>query len=198
MKEYLIHRGTRQDLKDMEWVGIDVPMWGDSYGITARARLCWDENALYVQLAAREQSIRAENTEPLQEPCEDSCLELFFCPDPGDLRYFNVEYNPVGLLFLGLGTSVHDLVRLYPLDADPFTFESQYTNDGWQISYSIPHSFVRRFFPGYEPYAGLAIRGNFYKCGDKTKDRHFLAWNPVPEQGHTFHAPDSFGRFLFV
>ena len=197
MKEYTVHRGGRNDLPDMPVAAMDIPMWGGSFGISAEAQLCYDDEALYVRLRAVEAAIRAENTESWQEPCEDSCLEFFFCPLPGDRRYFNVEFNLNGCMFLGLGSGIADLVRLQPLEADPFSFRARRTADGWEIAYAIPHAFVRRFFPAYAPCAGTVLRGNFYKCGDKTAHRHFLAWNAVDEEKHTFHAPDDYGALLF-
>ena len=198
MKEYTIRRGGRSDLPHMPLAAIDVPLWGGNFGVSAEAQLCYDEKALYVRLRAAEAEIRAENTEIWQEPCEDSCLEFFFCPLSGDRRYFNVELNPNGLMFLGVGAGIDDLVRLQPLERDPFSFRAQRTADGWEITYAIPHAFVRRFFPAYAPCAGTAIRGNFYKCGDMTVHPHYLAWNPVNEAGHTFHAPDDFGALRFA
>ena len=97
----------------------------------------------------------------------------------------------------GLGTGIPDLVRLWPLQEDVFRFESRRTQGGWEISYAIPHAFVSRFFPGYAPAAGAELRGNFYKCGDKTVQPHYLVWNPIPEEKHTFHSPVDFGRLIF-
>ena len=198
MKEYAVRRGGRGDLADAAAVQLDTPMWGGASGVAAQARLCYDDEALYVALSATEREIRAENTRMWQEPCEDSCLEFFFCPVPGDRRYFNIEFNPKGLMFLGLGTCIGDLVRLWPLQDDPFAFRGRMTEDGWSISYAIPHDFVRRFFPAYDPRSGAVLRGNFYKCGDKTAHPHYLVWNPMPEECHTFHCPDYYGALRFL
>ena len=198
MKEYTICRGGRDDLPRMPAAAMDVPMWGGSFGISAEAQLCYDDESLYVRLRAAEAAIRAENTQSWQQPCEDSCLEFFFCPVAGERCYMNVELNPNGLMFLGVGTGIDDLVRIQPLQSDPFAFRAQTTADGWEITYAIPHAFVRRFFPDYAPCAGAVIRGNFYKCGDMTVHPHYLAWNAVNEAGHTFHAPDDFGVLRFA
>ena len=183
---------------EMPAAEICVPLWGGSFGISADARMCYDERALYLRLSAVEKAIRAEHTEPWEAPCEDSCLEFFFCPLPGDARYFNVEFNPNGCLFLGMGSGIFDLVRLTPLQEDLFAFSAARDETGWSVSYEIPHAFVRQFFPQYAPAAGMKLRGNFYKCGDLTENPHFLAWNPVREEGGTFHQPADFGTLLFL
>ena len=198
MNTYFVQRGSRESLIHAEKAVMETSLWGGNAGVSAFGQLVYDEKALYVRLEAVEAHIRAENTEVSQEPCEDSCLEFFFSPVPGDRRYFNVEFNPNGLMFLGLATGIPDLVRLWPMEADLFAFSSEHTEGGWAITYEIPHEFIRRFFPSYEVKPGIAIRGNFYKCGDLTERPHFLAWNPFPEERHTFHDPDNFGEFCFV
>ena len=109
----------------------------------------------------------------------------------------NIEFNPNGLMFLGIGTGIADLVRLVPLESDVFAAKPERTEDGWRITYSIPHAFVRRLFPQYTAAPGIELRGNFYKCGDLTVRPHFLAWNPITED-RTFHRPSDFGKIVFA
>ncbi|MDD6236825.1 MAG: carbohydrate-binding family 9-like protein, partial [Clostridiales bacterium] len=40
------------------------------------------------------------------------------------------------------------------------------------------------------------LRGNFYKCGDKTKHPHFGMWNPINNEFPDFHLPQFFGRII--
>ena len=195
MNEYTIVRRT-------DWANVPVltmehhlhPTVAD---VTAQAQLCYDENALYVRLEAKEANIRKEHTDPLAEICEDSCLEFFLCPMEGDDRYFNLEFNANGNVYLGFGASLPTLHRLIP--EKQFIFPKvTFTDDGWVIEYAIPHDFVRIFFPGYAPAPGKTIRANCYKCGDLTEKPHWLCWNFVPEERHTFHCPDYFGLMHFA
>ncbi len=166
--------------------------------ISAKAQLCYDDAALYVRLTAVESQIRAELTGVLDEICEDSCLEFFFSPMDGDRRYINLECNLNGAMYMGFGTCVDDLMRLIPEEAVIFP-KGQTTADGWEVTYAVPHAFVRRFFPEYAPAPGTTCRGNFYKCGDKTVQKHYLTWNPiVPLPRASFHNPDRFGILHFA
>jgi len=45
--------------------------------------------------------------------------------------------------------------------------------------------------------AGVKARANFYKCGDKLKNPHFLSWNPVRISKPDFHRPEFFGSLEF-
>lgn len=88
----------------LPFISIDQALWCSPNGISALAQLCWNREALLVRLAAQEPSIRAQETGPLGMPCEDSCLEFFFCPVEEDKRYFNIEFNPNCCLYLGFGS----------------------------------------------------------------------------------------------
>ena len=195
MKHFSVPYRMNTDRKDVPLIPISE---GDPVpGIRAFAQLLWDEEAFYVRLFAEEKAIRAEERGLLGMPCEDSCLEFFFAPCPPDRRYFNFEFNPNACLYLGIGSCIWDLTRLVPADPDGlFSPRVRMTADGWEISYRVPFSFVRRFFPDFRPKPGMTLRGNFYKCGDLTEREHFLSWNPISVTPVSFHRPDDFGEFV--
>lgn len=176
---------------------IDIHLQEETVDIAATAQLCYDEEAIYVRLTAKEANIRAEYTGTLDAPCEDSCLEFFFCPNYDDDRYFNIEYNPNCCIYLGMGTGVHNLIRIVPGAAIPFSPEAVRTEDGWEITYQVPFEFIRRFFPDFAPVSGTKMRGNFYKCGDKTIQKHYLCWNMITSTPVSFHRPCDYGVLEF-
>ncbi len=197
MRSYTITKisGT-PDWNAVPVMPIDNLLWTESCEVQAQGQLCWDENAIYVRLAAKETQIRAENRGRLDEVCEDSCLEFFLQPTE-DGRYFNFEFNPNCALYLGIGTSISDLVRLVVRDQQElFAPKAQYTKDGWEITYEVPFSFIRRFFPDFEPKTGLQMRGNCYKCGDLTPNPHFLAWSPMSGDTPRFHHSPDYGALI--
>lgn len=166
--------------------------------IQAWAQVCYDDEALYVHLWAKEENIRAELHGLLDEICEDSCLEFFFSPIAGDLRYINMECNPNCKVYLGMGRNVQTLVRFVP-EFPSIHPECNYIEGGWELHYSIPYAFIRQFFPEFNPKAGDTMRANCYKCGDKTAIPHCLAWNPVPILPMaSFHNPEAFGLMHFA
>lgn len=197
MKEYTIVKTNGQpDWEKIPALAIDCLLWTQEIDIRAAAQVCYDDQALHVRLTAVEPHIRAENTQPLQAPCEDSCLEFFFCPDPNDDRYFNIELNPNGVMYLGFGSCVQQNVRLFPADR-PIHPHIARTADGWQVTYCVPYSFIRRFFPDFQPVSGSTVRANCYKCGDLTVQPHYLAWNPITCDTPAFHRPQDFGQMQF-
>ena len=187
---------------DLDWSQIPVACIENAHhtssvDISATGQVCYDDQALYVRLTAKEKDIRAVYTEPLDPPCEDSCLEFFFSPMEDDIRYFNIEFNPNNCMYLGIGSSINDLVRLIPEWGNPLLPNVTYTEEGWEIVYTIPYEFIRRFFPGFEAKAGKTIRGNFYKCGELTKEEQYFSWSKVTGEVLSFHRPCDFGYLTF-
>lgn len=176
---------------------IDIQLQEQPVDISATAQLCYDNEYLYVRLAAKEKNIRAEEKGPLGAPCEDSCLEFFFCPIEGDSRYFNIEYNPNACIYLGIATNLNNLVRLIPEFGIPFSPNIEIDSEGWNITYVIPYEFIRRFFPNFNPVSGTKMYGNFYKCGDLTVKEHYLCWNQITVNPVSFHRTCDFGLFEF-
>ena len=197
MREYIINRKPAElDWDKLPVMAIDCLLWSDPLSITAQAAMCYDDEGLYVRLSAQEENIRAENTGLLGIPCEDSCLEFFFSPIPNDNRYFNIEMNPNGCLYLGFGSNRYNLVRLIAR-SNPFPTEIERFDGGWQITYNIPWDFVRQFFPDFVAMPGKTMRGNCYKCGDLTVQPHYFSWNPIRLNTPEFHCPGEFGLLRF-
>jgi len=198
MKTYtILKKSDFLDWTKIPVVPIDNPYHKGDVNISAGGQICYDDSALYVRLFAKESEIRAEYTGLLDPPCEDSCLEFFFAPTNGDSRYLNIEYNPNCCIFLGMGSCVDDLVRIIPENGFPFSPQVTFTEEGWEITYHIPFSFVRQFFPDFVPVSGLEMRGNMYKCGEKTAQEHYFSWNKLTGDVLSFHRPCDFGRFIF-
>ncbi|NLF27362.1 MAG: hypothetical protein GX592_05635 [Clostridiales bacterium] len=200
MREYAIARiEGAPDWEKIPALGIDNHLWLGESDIRAGAQICYGEDALFVRLRAWERHIRAEHTGRPHQIADDSCLEFFFCPAPGDTRYFNVEMNPNGALYLGFGSGRADLVRLLVADEQELFRPKPFRMDGgWGIEYRVPFEFIRRFLPEFRAEPGRAIRANCYKCGDKTARPHYIAWNPPASATPDFHRPEDFGRMVFA
>lgn len=178
-------------------LGIDDAEWGDSFGISAHAQLCHDDQAIYVRMWAEEQDVRATYAadDPSAKPYEDSCLEAFIMPVAGDARYLNFEFNPNCALCNEVGVQKQGRTRLLP-DAETLGATSARTPDGWEITYRIPYDYLRTLYPAFSPEPGMQLRGNFYKCGNLTANKHYLVWSHVNSDTPNFHAPDSFGTLV--
>ena len=128
---------------------------------------------------------------------EDSCMEVFLnCfPELPEAKYLNVEMNAAGTALCAFGTTENRTFLLQMGLQQPVITPSQGRNeDGsfWQLRCMIPESLLEalyqrpcRFVPGDR------LRGNFYKCGDRTAAPHWASWAPVHILN--FHIPEDFG-----
>lgn len=119
----------------------------------------------------------------------DSCMEFFFKPDNLDTRYLNFEFNPDGVLHLGLGDGRHGRILL-DTDRAVFNIVSDGKNGDWTLKFYIPDSFVLGIFTQMSDVA----KANFYKCGDGTDHVHYGSWAEVEVPAPDFHQPDFFGK----
>lgn len=170
--------------------------WLEPCDIAARAKLCHDGENLYVRMEAVEKDIRATLTGPLDQVCNDSCMEFFFAPKTDDERYFNFEWNKLCNAYVGFGGQRKTRVRqILKNPQDTFRPAVTDTADGWAIEYRIPLSFIRMYVPE-AAFAGQAAC-NFYKCGDETDTPHYLAWAPLSSEKPDYHRRWDFGMLVF-
>ena len=196
MRTYTILQKTG-DWADIPAAPIDTRLWTEEVDISAKAQVCYDAEALYVRLTAKERDIRAEETGRIGVPSKDSCLEFFFSPCEGDTRYFNFEFNPALCMHIGFGSCRQNSARLLPKPSANINPEVVRTKEGWELTYQITFAFIRQFFPDFDPAPGKRMRGNFYKCGELTPTEHYFAWNPVGTPTPDFHRPEFFGELVF-
>ena len=200
MRSYTIHKLQ----EDLDWqsvptLSIDTPYLQTGKDVAAYAQIGYTDDALFLHLWMDVPYIRAEECGPYGVPCEDSCLEFFFQPVPGDDRYLNIEFNFNGCYYLGVGTGLQDLMRLVPdgEEANLFSHNCAKTETGWEIFYHIPYNLIRRIFPGAKPEPGMEIRANCFACSDLSESPYYLSWNPIEGEPFTFHYSQSFGLMKF-
>lgn len=201
MREYTIKKvaSDKIDWNEVQKLKIDNHQWTEKTDITATAQIAYDDTAIYAYLTATEKDILARYTTQGSPVWTDSCLEFFFCPIEGDLRYFDFESNPNGSTFIGFGRNSTEILRLVTADLENSIVRADTcrTENGWTVLYTIPYDFIRIIVPEFSPASGMKIRANCYKCGDETVKPHFISWNPINSDTPQFHRPMDFGCMIF-
>ncbi|MDR1231979.1 MAG: carbohydrate-binding family 9-like protein [Spirochaetaceae bacterium] len=200
----ILNRTASPSADDIPIAPVDIFPWGnssakDDYRPQTVAVMTADGAALHVFMKTDEREIRAEECDFSANVYTDSCMELFLLPDPvHSSQYLNWEFNPAGAMYLSLGTGRYDREDI-ALENYPAFFQVKIREnaDGWTLEYRIPFDFLRRYFPAFEPRAGQVMRGNFYKCGDKTARPHYGCWSPIDLPKPDFHCSGFFGDLLF-
>jgi hypothetical protein len=159
------------------------------------------KDAIFLKFYVEEKHLRAVNSEPNEPVYEDSCVE-FFISFEDEAEYYNFEFNCAGTCLLGFGKGRDGRELISPEIIKRITSQSTLrpatnaeANIGWELTLVIPF-FVFQYHE-INSLSDKNCRANFYKCGDKLPEPHFLAWNNIQSKNPNFHLPEFFGRVEF-
>jgi hypothetical protein len=184
---------------------IDVINWDTfRYKPEVQFAMAYGLNEIFLKYYVKESHTKAEKSKINERVCEDSCVEFFVSPEDDGI-YYNFEFNPIGTIYLGCGTGRHDSTRiendtaakvrtLGSLGTDPFSETDGETS--WTLTIAIPFEVFTRH--KIDSLKGKSFRANFYKCGDRLSNPHYVTWNPVKTEKPDFHRPEYFGKILFT
>lgn len=198
---------TEEQWENVPELSLKYFPWDENgYKPKTSAKIAYNNEGIHVYLKSYETKIRAEY-ESINDPvCQDSCMEFFFNPNPEkDDRYMNMEMNPIGTFLLGMGKDRYSRGQLQGLSADIFNIKTsvekgkkdQYKDEFWTLQYTLPFSFLEKYYGKLDIKSGSTMKGNVYKCGDKTDYPHYACWNFVRSDKPDYHRPESFGLFVF-
>lgn len=182
---------------------IDVVNWAEyAYKPIVAFDIARGDKELYIHYFVRSLSLRAMAGRDGELVHPDSCVE-FFMRQADDINYTNFEFNCIGTCLAARGSGRHDRI---PFSANeykkirrfttiqPLTFAEKTGIYEWEVAVAIPFELM-----GLNPFAlPEKIRGNFYKCADKTAYPHYVTWSPINLPSPDYHCPDHFGEIFFI
>lgn len=189
----------------ISFVPVDNHCWAEAFPYCPKmeVRMVHNGAQLLINYRVTEETVRAVAPHDDGNVWEDSCCELFLSP-VADGTYYNMECNAAGTMLIGFGPKregrerapqeVLDKVdRWSSLGRTPFdNIEGEQT---WQLCLAVPTEAY--YHHHLESFAGLQVKGNVYKCGDKLPHPHFLSLYPIDLPKPDFHRPDFFGGVVF-
>ena len=127
---------------------------------------------------------------------EDSCSELFI--SFGDCTYYNFEISCIGCVLAQFGPGRSNRVFLDPKNIEnievfstlgnkPFGIKNEKTI--YELSVKIPDK-VFVFHEGKIDISSL--KGNIYKCADKSSTPHYMTLFDIESEKPDFHRPEFF------
>ncbi len=161
-----------------------------------------DDEMLYLYYQVQGEELRAINTKDFMSVWEDSCVE-FFVQRKGEKKYRNFEFNAHGVLLASQRESkdsAEELSQGLMSSIERFTtirhyYKSEVQMSDWTLYAEIPKEAIG--FSDNDKLSQNIVGANFYKCGDETKEPHFISWNPIDTPEPNFHVPQFFGEFIF-
>ncbi|MEO6435353.1 MAG: carbohydrate-binding family 9-like protein [Tepidisphaeraceae bacterium] len=222
--QYLIRRARATPELAGHW---DGPAWknadvatlasfhpaGSDHRPVTRAKLLYDHAGVYVMFHVSDRYVVCTSTQNQSATCRDSCVEVYFEPEPGKSGYFNFEMNCGGAQVLFYVTdprrdpenifrakevvpqSLLDTIRVY--HSMPKTVPAEITEPvEWTVEFFVPSALFERYAGKLPPPEQRRWHGNFHKCADESSHPHWASWSPIQEELN-FHVPATFGRFHF-
>ncbi len=184
---------------------------GSSHRPQVAVKLLCDAHSVAVLFRVEDRYVRSVCTEFQGSVCRDSCVEWFVQPR-ADRGYFNFEVNCGGTLHVSYVEdptrtpngfrkfrllSAADAARLTVKTSMPAVVEPEIAEPTvWTALLRVPFAVLEEYAGPLPTAPGACWRANFYKCGDATSHRHWLAWAPVGELN--FHRPQDFAPLLFA
>lgn len=179
--------------------GINRVNWPEKFPgrLPVSVRVAHDGDKIYLYYEVTGETARAQNMCDFESVWEDSCVE-FFMQREGETIYRNFECNILGTLLAArhetrqiaerLTEQMSSIVRFSTII---HRYEEGAQVKDWTLYLEIPKQAMG--FSDGETLSGQRIRANFYKCGDKTPNPHFLSWNSIDTPSPDFHVPQFFG-----
>jgi hypothetical protein len=219
-EKYEVLRAVKQPKSDGNWSG---EIWGKvkpldiknpmgpkpKFMPKAQAKVLYDDRFVYVIFRVEDKYVMA-TAQRHQEPVFiDSCVEFFFTPGEDISQgYINIEINCGGTVVSRHQTAPKTnpqpltedeiaMLRIFHSETKIVEPEKQQPTT-WLIEYRAPYQILEKRCAVIRPASGVTWRANFYKCGDKTSNPHWLTWSVVDYPEPRFHMPEFFGTLEFA
>ncbi|MDO8586907.1 MAG: carbohydrate-binding family 9-like protein [Armatimonadota bacterium] len=163
------------------------------------ARLCYDDQDLYVAFDCRDTEIQATIAEKDGPIFNEEVVEVFIDPDSDELTYYEFEVSPRNTIF--------DAIVLNP-NGNEGQIDTKWDCSGlrtavhlqesgdWAAELAIPfHSLERT--PNRPPKPGDRWRMNLYRI-ERVPVQEYMCWSPTLAEPANFHVPGKFGVLEFA
>jgi hypothetical protein len=168
------------------------------------ARMCWDDDCLYVGFDCADTDIFATMTNRGDWIFREEVVEAFLCPDCDLTRHYEINLSPRNVIFeayivnTGSGDEIDYGWRCQGLrtavSVDGTIEDRTDTDRGWTAEYAIPFAALKRC----APKPGERWRANLYRIDLFPEPKEFQAWSPTLTPRPAFHVPNRFGTVFFT
>ena len=202
MNQMIVPRTSCAISKDQRQV-LDHQNWVPASGVEVSFDIRHRGTSILLNYFVQEPQVRAVNTEFNSPVWEDSCVE-FFIRLEDDPNYYNFEFNAIGTVLGAYGPDRNSRKPLPVKSLGEITttpslgkgiIETLEGKISWTLGIVIPVAVL--VHSGITDISGQQAHANFYKCGDKLHQPHFLSWQPVLTDQPNFHLPQHFGELRF-
>ena len=188
----LLHKEARNQLAFAPWKA--YPYQPEVSYVMAHNNAC-----IFLKFYVTERFVAAAYGAANAPVYEDSCVEFFIGFD--ETGYYNFEFNCIGACLASFGSARARRRLLAEESIGKIRCQAVVTrNNGeaavrWTITLAIPLAAFE--FHHLASLSGVRCRANFYKCGDRLPEPHYLTWSGIESAEPDFHRPEFFGTVVF-
>ena len=159
-------------------------------------------DSILLKYFVKEKSIRVVHHQDNSPVHEDSCVEFFFAIDDND-EYYNLEFNCAGTCLFGYGKNASErrliggdnIRKIRRIATIKSNLNGKSSSICWELVTVIPVEAL--IYHKLSSLKNMNCRVNFYKCGDKLPEPHFLSWQDMKTSTPDFHLTRFFGNACF-
>lgn len=176
-----------------------APWKAYSYKPQVHYTIAHGRDSIFLKFYVKEQFVAAACGRANDPVYEDSCVEFFIGFE--EKGYYNLEFNSIGTCLAQFGSGRDDRSCLPIESVEKIRSLSMITRNSqpgavyWMITLAIPYSTFA--FHAITSLSGKQCRVNFFKCGDRLPEPHYVAWTDIKAEEPNFHLPQFFGTMLF-
>ena len=162
------------------------------------ARLCYDNEHLYVSFECRDTEIQATWTNRDDPIFKEEVVEIFLDPDSDLLEYYEFEVSPRNVVFDATVKNPTGAKCELDTSWDCAGFNSAVRIDdagNWRAELAIPFSSLETA-PNSSPRPGDQWRMNLYRI-ERVPAQEYMCWSPTLAEPANFHVPGRFGILRF-
>lgn len=174
---------------------LEFSHWGSEADYDTYFKMCFLKNkGIFVRMRSSETNLRSICLNTDEPVYEDSCMEFFICAVEGRQEYINFEINPRGVYLSEFGKNKADRVFLKTLTDKVPVIHTEVNDEGWSLELFVSCELISEVYKVNFTAEECTIKGNFYKCGDKTQKVHYQSYNEMSDLPPGFHNPERFAR----
>lgn len=205
MEYYVEHLTADPVWENISKLKIGNFCWKTEYQPISYAQLAWKEDdGLHVRMFSYEDHPVSRWTQNDEMVWEDSCMEFFINFSPAlSLSYLNYEVNHKGVVLIQYGEQGNN--RTFVVPEYGMSYPEIIPFEGiddvgyfWGIEYTILQSQIVMLYPDFYYHPGVRLKGNFFKCGEKTGRPHYGSWTKIINDTPAFHKPEFFGNIILM
>ena len=187
----------KPDWDQLHQVPVASYLWSQGYAPETNASvILWAQagTGIIVRMECREADPMATYRKNNTPVWEDSCLACFlnFDPEATD-AYIAIWANANGAMYSDYGSGPDARIQFSEMQCAPPAVQIHRLADRWVCYFIIPMQTIHSLYGKLWFLPGDKLRGNFYKCGEKTPQPHWGSWTKLSGDTPQLHQPAYFG-----